>query len=306
MKVMTFRTDGQDRFGALLSGERVLDLTNVYATALAFLEAGEVGMSSVLSAVERAERGEALAGPIRPLESVRLRPPVPHCRKLFALAGNYRDHIREGGRPAYEKEETYPYFFMKPASTALIGSGEAIRYPKIARKLDYEGEFAIVIGQRGREIAPEQAYRYVAGYTIVNDISERALASKEPPKAAREQDKFFDWLVGKWFDTGAPCGPWLVTREELENPHALRLRTRVNGELRQDASTADMIFTVPEVVAFVSRVVTLEPGDIIATGTPGGVGSARGTFLQPGDTVEIDIEGIGVLRNTLAADEAAG
>src|SRR5205814_6384435 len=138
-----------------------------------------------------------------------------------------------------------------PASTALVGSGEPVLHPKIGRKLDYEGELVIVIGRRGKQIPPEHAYRYVAGYTILNDVSERSLASKEPPKAEREQNRFFDWLVGKWFDTSAPCGPWMVTADEIPDPHALRLQTRVNGELRQDASTAEMIFTVPEIIAFI-------------------------------------------------------
>jgi 2-keto-4-pentenoate hydratase/2-oxohepta-3-ene-1,7-dioic acid hydratase in catechol pathway len=302
MKILSFAIDGQIRLGALLSGERVLDLTNVYPTALAFLEAGEVGMSTVLSAVARAEAGESLAGQVRPLDSLQLKSPVPQSRKVLALAGNYQDHVREGGRPTHAKEETYPYFFLKPGSTALIGTGEAILFPRIARKLDYEGELVIVIGKRGKHIPVDQAYRYVAGYTILNDVTDRGLASKDPPRAERERDKFFDWLVGKWFDTGAPCGPWLVTRDEVEDPHTLRLRTQVNGEIRQDASTADMIFTVPEIVAFISRVLTLEPGDLIATGTPGGVGSAQGKFLQPGDTVEIEIERIGTLRNTLVSE----
>jgi len=303
MRVLSFATDGQTRLGALLSGERVLDVTNVYPTALAFLEAGEIGMSALISAVERAERGESLAGPIRPLDQVRLKAPVPQARKLLALAGNYQEHVREGGRPTHTKEETYPYFFMKPPSTGLIGSGEPVRLPKMARKLDYEGELVIVIGRRGRSIPAEQAYRYVAGYTVMNDVSERSLTSKEPPRVERERDKFFDWLVGKWFDGAAPCGPWLVTREEIEDPHSLHLRTRVNGEVRQEASTGDMIFRVPEIIEFISRILTLEPGDLIATGTPGGVGSARGVFLQPGDTVEVEIEGIGLLSNPIAAAE---
>lgn len=302
MKILSFALDGQLRLGALLSGERVLDLTNVYPTALAFLEAGEVGMSTALSAVARAEAGEALAGPVWPLASLHLKPPVPQARKVLALAGNYQEHVREGGRPTHAKEETYPYFFLKPGSTSLLGSGEEILFPRIARKLDYEGELVVVIGKRGKHIPVDQAYRYVAGYTIMNDVSERGLASKDPPRAERERDKFFDWLVGKWFDTGAPCGPWLVTREELEDPHTLRLRTHVNGEVRQDASTAEMIFSVPEIISFISQVLTLEPGDLIATGTPGGVGSARGVFLKPGDVVEIELERIGTLRNMLVSE----
>jgi 2-keto-4-pentenoate hydratase/2-oxohepta-3-ene-1,7-dioic acid hydratase in catechol pathway len=302
MHLLSFSVDGALRFGALLSGERVLDLTNVYPTALAFLEAGEVGMSTCLSAVERAEAGEALAGQVRPLASVQLKPPVPQARKLLALAGNYQEHVAEGGRPTHPKEETYPYFFMKPPSTGLVGSGEPVLYPRIGRKLDYEGELVIVIGRRGKHIPEQEAYRYVAGYTIMNDVSERSLASKEGPRVERERDRFFDWLVGKWFDSAAPCGPWLVTRDAIEDPHSLRLRTRVNGETRQDSTTGAMIFTVPEIIAFISRVVTLEPGDLIATGTPGGVGSARGLFLQPGDTVEVEIDQIGVLRNTLVPE----
>jgi 2-keto-4-pentenoate hydratase/2-oxohepta-3-ene-1,7-dioic acid hydratase in catechol pathway len=302
MKLLSFAYDGTTRFGALLSGERVLDLGNVYPTALSFLEAGESALSVVRDAVGRAERGEALAGVVRPLDAIRLRAPVPQARKVLALAGNYQEHIREGGGPTYSKEETYPYFFMKPASTGLIGSGQPVHYPRIARHLDYEGELGVVMGRRGRHLRPDQALEYVAGYTIVNDISERSLAVRATPVTPRDKDRFFDWLVGKWFDTGAPCGPWLVTRDEIPDPHALRLRTRVNGETRQDASTGEMIFTVPEVLAFISRVLTLEPGDIIATGTPAGVGSARGVFLRPGDTVEVDIERLGILRNPVVSE----
>jgi 2-keto-4-pentenoate hydratase/2-oxohepta-3-ene-1,7-dioic acid hydratase in catechol pathway len=302
MRLLSYSIDGQVRFGALLSGERVLDLTNVYATSRAFLDAGEVGMSAVLSAVERAEAGEALAGQIHALSAVRLRAPVPQARKLLALAGNYNEHIKEGGRPTHPKEETYPYFFLKPPSTTLIGPNDDVPFPRIARKLDYEGELVIVIGRRGRRIPVEEAYRYVAGYTILNDVSERSLASKDPPRAERERDRFFDWLMGKWFDGAAPCGPWLVTRDEIDNPHALRIRTRVNGEVRQDGTTADMIFSVPEIVEWISRIVTLEPGDLIATGTPSGVGMGRGVFLQPGDVVEVEIDRIGMLRNTFVPE----
>lgn len=301
MKILSFAVDNQNRLGVLLSGERVLDLTNVYPTALSLLEGGEVAMASVLSAVERAESGESLAGPIRMLDQVRLRAPVPQARKLLAVAQNYREHIREVGRPTFAKEETYPYFFLKPPSTALIGARDAVPYPAVTQKLDYEAELGVVIGKRGRDIPAAEAYRYIAGYTVVNDITDRGVASKEPPKAEREQNRFFDWLVGKWFDGGAPCGPWLVTRDEIEEPHALRIRTRVNGELRQDGNTADMIFSIPELVEWISRFVTLEPGDILATGTPSGVGHARGVYLQPGDVVEIDIERIGVLRNEIGA-----
>ena len=303
MKILSYAIDGQTRLGALLSGERVLDLTNVYPTALAFLESGDLGMSTILSAVARAEAGEALAGAVHSMSAVKLRAPVPQARKLFALAGNYAEHVREGGRQSHAKEETYPYFFLKPPSTTLLAPGAPLTYPSIARKLDYEGELVIVIGKRGRDIPASRAYHYVAGYTILNDVSERALASKEPPRAERDRDRFFDWLMGKWFDGAAPCGPWMVTRDEIEDPHTLRLRTRVNGEVRQDASTSEMIFTVPELIEFISRITTLEPGDLIATGTPAGVGQARGLFLRPGDTVEVEIERIGVLRTPIISSD---
>jgi len=301
MRILSFVTDGHLRLGALLSGERVLDVTNVYPTALALLEAGETGLGVLRAAVERAETGEVLAGQVRPLEGLALRPPVPQARKLLAVAQNYREHIREVGRPTYAKEETYPYFFLKPPSTTLIGSGSPIRRPETVGKLDYEAELCMVIGRRGRDLTPENALAHVAGYTILNDVSDRGLASKAPPKVEREQNRFFDWLVGKWHDSAAPCGPWLVTADEVPDPQALRIRTRVNGETRQDGTTADMIFSLTELLVFISRIVTLEAGDLIATGTPSGVGHARGLYLQPGDVVEIEIERLGLLRNPVEA-----
>jgi 2-keto-4-pentenoate hydratase/2-oxohepta-3-ene-1,7-dioic acid hydratase in catechol pathway len=312
VKLASFIRDGHARFGAALSGERILDLRGAATGAepeqlaalehaVSLLDAGPELLELAREIAACADSGSCPAEAVAPLSSVRLQAPVPGARKLLALAGNYQDHIAEGGRPTHAKEETYPYFFMKPPSTSLIGSGEAIVRPAFGRNLDYEGELAVVIGRRGRNIPEGRAMEHVAGYTIVNDVSERALASKDPPRAERERDRFFDWLVGKWYDTSAPCGPWIVTADEIPNPHALRLTTRVNGEVRQETSTGEMIFTVPEIIAWISRVVTLEAGDLIATGTPAGVGSARGVFLQPGDTVEVEIEGIGVLRNPVVA-----
>ncbi len=313
MKLATYEHHGRVRLGAVLSNNRILDLdaaadnaemellrgAGTFETALRFLEAGEGALEAARRLVQQAETGEAPDAAVVPLDSVQLLPPVPDTRKLFCLAGNYKAHIEEGGRQAHAKEETYPYFFMKPASTALVGSGATVYYPEIIQKLDYEGELTIVIGKRGRMISAAEADEYVAGYTILNDISERGLLSKAAPKAQREQDKFFDWLVGKWFDTSAPMGPWIVTKDEIADPHALPLQTRVNGEIRQNASTADMIFTVGEIIEFISRIVTLEPGDLISTGTPSGVGSARGVFLRPGDRVEVEIQGLGVLESTI-------
>lgn len=311
MKLASFRRDGHPRFGAVLSDGRLVDLKAAgtgadpvvlqeLACARGFLLGGARLFDLAREIVEGAEAGSCPAEAIVTQEAVDLLPPIPDPPKLFALAGNYQEHIREGGRPTFAKEETYPYFFMKPPSTCLVGTNHPIPYARVLQKLDYEGELAVVIGKGGRDIPAERAAEHVAGYTCFNDISERGLNSKEPPKAEREMNRFFDWLVGKWFDGSGPCGPWMVTPDEIGDPHALRLQTRVNGETRQDGTTGDMIFTVPEVIAFISRVVTLEPGDIISTGTPSGVGSARGVFLKPGDEVEVEIGKIGVLRNRVA------
>jgi 2-keto-4-pentenoate hydratase/2-oxohepta-3-ene-1,7-dioic acid hydratase in catechol pathway len=315
MKLCTFVVEGTARLGAV-TPHGILDLeasarraddpaavrqalvSHELRSLLQFLEGGEAARTAAEALIPRAaEFPESLHAP----ERVALRPPVPGAHKLFCLAGNYQEHIREGGGPTHRKEETYPYFFMKPPSTTLIGSGQAIRLPRTGQAIDWEGELAVVIGQRGRHIRAAEAERYVAGYACFNDVSERRLAVPGE-RTPREKDKFFDWLVGKWLDTAGPMGPCLVTRDEVPDPHTLSLRVRVSGEVMQDANTAQMIFTVPELIEFISRVVTLEPGDIIATGTPAGTGSARNQFLRPGDVVEVEIEGLGVLTNPVVSE----
>jgi 2-keto-4-pentenoate hydratase/2-oxohepta-3-ene-1,7-dioic acid hydratase in catechol pathway len=315
MKLCTFDAGGSARLGAatphgvldlLESARRAEDTLEIrealvagqFGDALSFLAGGEAARAAAETLVSRAaEFSECLHA----TEGLCLHAPVPQARKLFCLAGNYQEHIREGGGTARAKEATYPYFFMKPASTALIGSGQAIRLPRIGQEIDWEGELAVVIGRRGRHIAADRAEEFVAGYTCFNDVSERRLAVPEG-RVPRERDKFFDWLVGKWFDTAGPAGPYLVTRDEAPDPHALALRLRVNGVTKQDANTGQMIFRVPELIEFISRIVTLEPGDMIATGTPAGVGHARGEFLKAGDVVEVEIERLGVLRNPVVAE----
>ena len=184
---------------------------------------------------------------------------------------------------------------------AVIGPGDAIRYPPGVRRLDYEAELGVVIGRRGKFISAEEAYDYVFGYTIVNDVSERRL---EVPKERepREGDRWFDWLNGKWFDTFAPMGPWIVTKDEIPDPHSLRISLTVNGEVMQDSNTNHMIFTVPELIQFISTLLTLEPGDVISTGTPEGTGAARGIFLKKGDLIRIKIERIGELVNPVESE----
>ncbi|MDB5351162.1 MAG: Ureidoglycolate lyase [Planctomycetota bacterium] len=231
-----------------------------------------------------------------PLDQVEILVPVPHPRKILLLAGNYSKHVEERGGTAAERAETFPYVFLKPPSTTLTNPDDPIVIPKVSPDhVDWECELAVVIGRECRDVPEAEALTYVAGYTILNDISDRKFAPN-PDRKPRERDKFFDWLHGKWHDTFCPMGPCLLSAEDVD-PQDLRIRLKVNGELKQDASTAQMVFPVAAVISFLSSFVTLEPGDIISTGTPSGVGSATGTYLKDGDVVEAIIEGIGVLRN---------
>jgi acylpyruvate hydrolase len=227
------------------------------------------------------------AGATHDRASIRLGPPVPDPQKIICIGLNYRDHAAETGNTPPAK----PVFFAK-FPTALVGPDAPIVPPTTTHQIDYEAELAVVISTPGRNIQAPEALSYVAGATAFNDVSARDL------QAASSQ-----WMGGKAIDTFGPCGPALVTLDELGDLQSLSIGTRVNGETLQDGNTASMIFTVAEIIAYLSTIMTLVPGDIIATGTPAGVGMAREPqrFLRTGDLVEIDIERIGILRNTLAA-----
>jgi 2-keto-4-pentenoate hydratase/2-oxohepta-3-ene-1,7-dioic acid hydratase in catechol pathway len=220
------------------------------------------------------------------LEQVRLLAPV-QPRKFLAIGLNYADHIAESGMEAPK----YPVFFNKQA-TCVVGPDENVHMPRVSTLLDYEGELAIVIGSRCRHVPEQRAHEVIAGYTIANDVSVRDWQLRSPTMT-----------MGKSFDTHGPLGPWLVTPEELGDPHELSIRTFVNEELRQDGNTREMIYNCYQQVAHLSEAFTLEPGDVIATGTPAGIGAARQPFpdglLKVGDVVRIEIEGIGELRNTV-------
>jgi 2-keto-4-pentenoate hydratase/2-oxohepta-3-ene-1,7-dioic acid hydratase in catechol pathway len=233
---------------------------------------------------------------------VQLLVPVPRPNKFFLLAGNYAEHIREGGGTAAERAETFPYVFMKPPSTTLTHPGRPIKLPAAAPgAVDWELELAVVIGRRAKNVSEADALKCVAGYTVVNDISQRRFRPN-PGRKKRDRDAFFDWLHGKWFDTFAPCGPCVTSADAIPDPQTLRMRLDVNGVVEQDASTAQQIFPVAAVIEFISRMVTLEPGDMISTGTPAGVGSSTGTFLKPGDVVSGWIEKIGTVTNSVEAE----
>ena len=236
-----------------------------------------------------------------PVTAVQLLVPIARPPKILLLAGNYAAHVIERGGTVAERDETFPYVFMKPPSTTLTHPGDPIVIPRASPDhVDWEAELGVVIGRGGRNIAEDQALSHVAGYTVVNDISDRKF-TPNPDRKPRERDKFFDWLHGKWHDTFCPMGPCVTSSATLSDPQTLGVRLTVNGELKQDGNTGQMIFPVAAVIAFVSRWVTLEPGDIISTGTPSGVGSSTGEYLRPGDQVVATIAAIGSLTSPVVA-----
>lgn len=265
---------------------------------------------AVLSSPELLDTAKELAAepPVAPLarEALRLRAPVPQPGKLFALAGNYLAHIQEGSegslQTAMEQEwQGGPRVFMKPSVDTVIGDGEPIILAKTSTFVDYEAELAVIIGKSGRYIPEDEALGYVGGITALNDISERELSLWDRGEMA-EAYKWFDWLNGKWTDTGAPMGPAAVPRAEVPDLNDLNLRLHLNDELMQEANTGEMIFKVPEIVAYISNICTLRPGDVIAMGTPAGVGHPRGLRLQDGDVVSIELDLVGCLTNPVQAE----
>lgn len=242
-----------------------------------------------------------------PINEATIRVPVPDPKKIILLAGNYAAHIKEGGGVAHERTETFPYFFLKPPTTTLTDPGAAIKIPRVSPDhVDWEIELGVIIGRTARHVAEEEALGYVAGYTVCNDISDRRFQINAKRKP-RERDGFFDWQHGKWHDTFLPMGPCVRDAASLADPQKLSLALRVNGHVMQDATTAQMIFSVAAIVSILSSFVTLEPGDIIVTGTPSGVGHARKPpiYLKPKDVVEAEIEGIGILRNPVEPEPEA-
>ena len=238
-----------------------------------------------------------------PVEEVRLLVPTPRPNKLFLLAGNYAKHIEEGGGIAAERRETFPYVFMKPPTTTLTNPGDPILIPRISPDhIDWELELAVIIGQRAKHVSEETALSVVAGYTVINDISNRRFRPN-PERKEREKDSFFDWLHGKWFDSFCPCGPCIASASAIADPQSLKLQLAVNGEIKQDSTTANQIFSVAAVIEFISSFVTLEPGDIISTGTPAGVGNTTNTYLRQGDAVEATIDQIGTIRSPVEVEK---
>lgn len=278
MKLVTFTHHGETRIGAVVEN-KVVDSKNntkIPATMLEFLNAGCRAVDAMQQQIDSGNGRIAL-------DQVKLHAPVPRPGKYLGISLNYADHIEETGR---DKPE-YPSFFTKQ-STCVIGPGDAIHRPKVSDKLDYEGELAFVIGTRCRHVPVDKAHQVIAGFTIANDVSVRDWQFRSPT-----------FTLGKSFDTHGPLGPWLVTSDEIADPHNLDLKTWIDDELRQHSNTGQMIFNCYEMIAYLSQAMTLEPGDVIATGTPAGVGvkmKPRG-YMLPGQTARIEIESIGTLVN---------
>jgi 2-keto-4-pentenoate hydratase/2-oxohepta-3-ene-1,7-dioic acid hydratase in catechol pathway len=283
MKLVTFTHDGRTRIGTVV-GDEIVDVTaaaDLPATMIALLAAGADALAAVRGAERRAPR---LAR-----EAVRLEAPVPRPGKYLGIGLNYADHIAESGLPKPE----FPVFFTKQA-TCVVGPYDPIHRPRVSKALDYEGELAFVIGRRCRHVPRERAREVIAGYLVADDVSVRDWQFKAPTM-----------MLGKSFDTHGPLGPWLTTADEVPDPHALDLQTHVNGERRQHSNTRQLIFDCFEQVAVLSTVCTLEPGDVITTGTPDGVGATTMTFLRPGDVVRVEIEGLGHIENTVVQEPEA-
>ena len=313
MNLVSYSIDGKVCWGLDLS-DRIVD------GQIAAMSLGSPGYEDLRSVIEDGDSALALldrmentvrqdlnfqARVTHARQRVTLRAPISNPRKLLCLAGNYPAHIKESGfQTPQTKERVTPQVFLKPSST-IVGPFSPILIQKESVAVDWEVELAAVIGRRGKYIPVAKASDYVFGYSIINDVSERKMNSRMAGRQGREWDGFFDWLNGKWFDSFAPLGPAIVTSNAVGDPHDLSIRLKVNGELMQDSNTKHMISSVPEAIAYISSFMTLEPGDIIAMGTPAGVGMASNLFLKPGDTVDCELEKIGRIKNTVQLENGA-
>jgi len=314
MKLLSMLVEGHNRAGILI-GDEVLDVTayceimelkgewieaesdptqfqhieGAYRDALDVLRHGLTWRNNILATVESTPLlvGELKAtGALIPLSAVRLNPPVVNPGKILAVGLNYAAHAAEHNATPPE----FPLVFSKSV-TALIATRDEINLPRVSEMIDYEAELAVVIGKEARSVSADRAMEYVAGYTIMNDVTARDLQKRER-----------QWVRAKGLDTFAPCGPWLVTTDEIADPHNLDIELVVNGEVRQNSNTGDLIFKIPQLIEFISQDMTLKPGDIISTGTPSGVGVYMNppVFLKDGDRIDITIEGVGVLSNPVS------
>lgn len=281
MKLVRFTAQGRTRIGKV-EGQQVIDLSDV------------VGVGSSMCQVirdlpQRRAALEDVNGPAYPLADVRLEAPIHDPQKFLGIGMNYRKHAEEArlaGIPIPENQ----LWFNKQVS-CIVGPFDEVEKPQASDKMDYEIELGVVIGKRCRHIAAKDAASVIAGYLIVNDVSARDWLHKSPT-----------FTLGKSFDTFGPIGPWLTTADEIADPLALEMKLYINDELRQHSLSGDMIYNLYQQIEYLSRVMTLEPGDILATGTPSGIGAPKGLFLKPGDVMRLEIEGLGKIENPVIAE----
>nr|HET6903105.1 fumarylacetoacetate hydrolase family protein [Ktedonobacteraceae bacterium] len=299
MQLVSYRiqghTDGSWRAGVEDEG-RVVDVAALWqdglheTTTRQLLAAGPTAVDKVFKQAREALDASLDAAGVLQAASVEIGPPIPDPDKIICIGLNYADHANEAGLAQTE----VPLFFAK-FRNSLTGPTSPILLPRVSSQIDYEGELAVIMGTRCKDVSEQEALRYVAGYSIMNDVSARDL-----------QMRTSQFIAGKTLDTFAPMGPGMVLASEIPNPQSLTLNTRVNGQVVQHASTATMIFSVATIISFLSSLMTLEPGDIIATGTPSGVGFKRTPplFLREGDVVEVEVEGVGQIRNPVVGTRA--
>lgn len=297
MKFVNAQIHGQTFIGLIFENEYVIDIQKaekkLYETEYSpvslyeCIQQGDKFISHIQTLEELVKKEQERESYVYPLSEVKLLAPIPRPSKnIFCVGKNYKEHALELGT-----EEDIPehiMLFSKTPTTVIAHEEEIDPHLDVTNELDYEGELAIIIGKKGKRINPDEAMDYIFGYTIVNDVTARDLQSRHK-----------QFLIGKSLDTFCPMGPFIVHKSAISNPHQLNIETKVNGEVRQQANTEQMIFNIPTIVSVLSKGMTLEPGDIIATGTPAGVGKGFNPpkYLKPGDTIEVTVEGIGTLRN---------
>lgn len=303
-KLLTFAEGERSRAGVLVDG-RVYDLAALTgdeadSSVLALLQHPERAREKLASAVQQA----AGSADGKPLGQVKLTAPILYPASIYCAGSNYGDHVREmaaiHNRPPAPDPRSVglkPWFFIKPSRT-VVADHDTVNLPAASKSVDWEVELAAVIGQQARNVSVDQAMDYVFGYTVANDLSARDL-NRRPPLP--ETSPFYsDWLSHKGFDGACPLGPWITPADQIKDPQDLRLGLRLNGVVKQDSNTSEMIYNLAEQIAHLSSLRTLYPGDLVLTGTPAGVGAGRGEFLKPGDKIEAWVDGIGTLHTTIA------
>lgn len=285
MRLVSYERDGALRHGRL-DGDQIDEL-------------GDGDLLGLLQRVFPLGEGALPASRGRyAVADVGLRAPLLRPGKLLAAAANYQDHVTETGGEPLDKSRLSPRLFLKPP-TCIADPDEAIELPELSKQVDWEAELGVVIGRTAKKVDVADALGVVGGYLCANDVSARSVDYGFERDTDDKAVWFFDWVAGKWFDGFAPLGPYLVTVDDVPDPQGLSVRFELNGEVRQLGSTKDMIFSVAELISHASRLMTLEPGDILLTGTPSGVGAATGEYLSAGDRMAVTIGNLGELRTEL-------